>query len=147
MPRRREAHRGPPTLCTPEMRGKICKLVNAGAPLPYACEAAGMSWNTVKVWLRRGRAGEEPYATFVQEWKAAKAAWVAGSVLRVTKAGERNWKAAAWLLERRVPEFRPPTKHEHTHKGRVAVDLAAMSTADLQRELAESKDGGDDDEA
>lgn len=142
------SERGAPTLCTPELTKRICDFVQAGAPLPHACAAAGISWNTVKVWLRRGKAGEEPYATFRREWKIAKGKWVAGSVLRVTKAADRSWQAAAWLLERRVPEFRRPTQHEHTHKGRVAVDLQGKSTAELEAELGAKDDDdqeGDDD--
>lgn len=106
-----------PTRLTPDVQTQICNYCAAGAPLPYACSAAGIPWPTCKVWLKRGRAGEQPYAAFVAAWQRAKAAWVAGSVLRVTKAADKDWRAAAWLLERRVAEFQPRAKHQMEHSG------------------------------
>lgn len=103
---------GKPTRLTPAIQDAICALVNAGAPLPHAARACGVPWPTVKDWLKKGRAGKQPYADFVAAWQQAKARWVAGAVMRVTKASDKNWKAAAWLLERRVKAFRPPQRHE-----------------------------------
>lgn len=115
---------GPPTRLTPETQQRICGFVQAGAPLPYACVAAGIPWRTCKQWLQRGRRGEQPYAAFVDAWHAAKATWVAASVMRVTAAGAKDWKATAWLLERRVPGFRPPSKHEVSGPGGGPIEVA-----------------------
>lgn len=115
-----------PTKLTPETQAKIAGYVNAGAPIPSACAAASVSWNTVKVWLARGKLGEQPYADFVDAMEQAKGRWVAGSVMRITKAGDSDWKAAAWLLERRAAEdFRLQTKVDAdvSHSGVPAITV------------------------
>jgi hypothetical protein len=109
------------TSLTIDIQTRICQLVNGGSPIPQACKAAGVSWNTAKVWLAKGREGKRPYVDFYNAVEQAQAAWVCASTLRVTKAGAKDWKASAWLLERRVESFRPPAKVEHTHD--LAKDL------------------------
>lgn len=98
-----------PTKLTPELQNTIARYVNAGANVPRACVAAGLSWNTAKEWLARGRAGDEPYADFVHAIEQAKAAWAVGIAMRITSAGKQDWKADAWAAERRLKEYAPPT--------------------------------------
>lgn len=128
----------PPTILTPEVQTRICALVNGGAPIPLACKSAGISWNTVKDWLKKGREGIEPYAAFNTACQQAKASWACAAVLRVTKAGAKDWKASAWLLERRVKEFSPPARLELTGKNGGAIQVQAMPTR--EQALAELRE-------
>ena len=119
---------GKPTKLTPEIQTKVAGYVNAGAPIPMACTAAGLSWNTAKEWLARGRRGEQPYDEFVAAMAEAKARWVAGSTMRITKASQKDWKAAAWLLERRAPKhFAPKVIAERTQAPRDVPDPSASA--------------------
>lgn len=114
------------TSYTPEIGDRIAKLVNAGAPIPRACEASHVSWNTAKTWIKRGRDGIEPYTSFVTLIEEAKAAWVCGATMRITKASEKDWKAAAWLLERReARHFGTKAKVDATiqHSGSMAIQF------------------------
>lgn len=98
------------TKLTTDLQTMICGYVNAGASIPDACKAAGVSWNTAKDWLKYGREGRKPYADFVEAVERSKAAWKVGSVAVITKHGRKDWRASAWLLERRDPAFAPPTQ-------------------------------------
>ncbi len=96
----------PETLCTPELTQAVSLLVAAGAPLPHACPAAGVSWDTAKEWLKPEQACREPYKTFVAAMEKARASHAVGCVMRITKAGRNGaWKADMAILERRHPEF------------------------------------------
>lgn len=106
---------GRKTVLDADVQKRIATLVNAGAPLPMACEASGVSWNTAKGWMRRGRDGEKPFSDFVDAIAEAKAAFVCGSAMRITKAADKDWKAAAWLLERRSDHFVPKSKQQNEH--------------------------------
>ena len=123
---------GRKTRLTEQVQREICGHVNAGAPIPYAANASGVPWPTVRDWLKKGRAGEQPYADFVAAIKEAKAKWVTGAVRRVNRAGKKNWKADAWMLERRVKAFRPPQRVEQK------IDMNVSST-DLREALERAK--------
>lgn len=121
----------PKTRLTPEVQKRICGYVNAGAPIPHACEAAGIPWYTCKDWLKKGRARKKPYAAFVEAIDQAKGMWVAGASMRITKAAADDWRAAAWMLERRVEEFRPPlqqTELTATLGGKLEVTTTAKAS-------------------
>lgn len=95
-----------PTKLTPELHQSICNLVAAGAPLPLACPAAGVSWNTAKEWFKPEYAEREPYASLVLGVEKAKAAHAIGCQMRITRAGKNgSWKADLAILQRRHPEF------------------------------------------
>lgn len=116
-----------------DIQKRICALVNGGAPLTTACVASGVSWNTAKVWMSKGRKGLEPYAEFVSAVKQAKAAWACAATMRITKAGQEDWRASAWLLERRMKEFARPSKVELSGNVNVAGE------AELREALERAK--------
>jgi len=122
IPERRKG--GRPTTFHPAIQTGIVSLVGAGVPLRTAATAVGLPWSTAKLWIDRGRAGEEPYAGFVAAIEQSRAGFVAATVEGILRASRTDWKAAAWLLERRSPQFNPKTKVETTHKGEgVRVEL------------------------
>lgn len=129
------------TRCTPEQTEQVCKYVAGGASIPDACEMAGLSWNVAKEWRVKGRAGKEPFAHFYEQTEKAKATWRAVAAMRVSAAGKKDWRASAWLLERRSAQYRPPQRVEHTGKDggpmqyqELAAKAASMSMAELERE-------------
>lgn len=100
--------------CTPELTAQIAKIVAMGATIPHACAACNVSWNTAKAWMTPEMSSREPYASFVEAMDLAKGRWAAGAAVEITKAGkEGEWKALAWMLERRNPtEFGATSKVE-----------------------------------
>ena len=137
---------GPPLGLTPEIQASICDLIKAGAPVPSAAAACGVLWETCKKWLAKGRKGREPYAAFVAEVERSKGVFVAGRALTVQKAGDSDWKAAAWLLERRCREFSLLRKTEITGRdgGPVQVEDVDRGLAAKLAAFAGDEEPGDD---
>lgn len=84
----------------------ILKAVADGLPNETAARLAGIAERTLYHWLRRGRAGEEPFFQFFHELKKQQAQAVSDAVGVIRAAAKRGqWKAAAWWLERRHPDL------------------------------------------
>lgn len=69
------------TFFTPETRGELLAQIRSGMGYGAACESIGLSVNTGKGWLRRGR--QEPdteYGTFAQAVDAAREAAAAAEM-------------------------------------------------------------------
>lgn len=97
---------------TPEIGERIVTLVRGGAPLPSAGLATGIQWSTVSNWLERGRRGDAPYAAFVAMLEKARGGFVTDSLDTIASAGTTDWKASAWILERRDKRFQIRTREE-----------------------------------
>jgi hypothetical protein len=102
-------HRGgavgrPPGL-TPEVETRIVAAVGAGAHLSVAARAAGVSRQTLHRWRTRGAAeAEGPYHELANALERAEAEAELRQVALIARAGQSEWRAAAWLLSRRAPE-------------------------------------------
>jgi hypothetical protein len=64
---------GRTTLLSPEVLAAVVATIEAGAFDWVAAEAAGIGRRTFYDWLRRGEAGEEPYAEFLVAVRRARA--------------------------------------------------------------------------
>lgn len=88
--------------------------IRAGNRVSAAAMYAGISTTSVHEWLRRGegrdaRAATEPYVSFAREVRQARAHAEVAAVAAIRRAMPRNWRAAAWWLERARPaEWRRP---------------------------------------
>jgi len=90
--------RGRPTKFTPATVGKFCRAVADGLPYKSAAAAAGISHETVCQWQR-----QFPEFSDAVQLALAKAEVALVRLIR-RAAAKGNWKASAWLLERRYPE-------------------------------------------
>lgn len=92
----------------------IVRDVERGLFPTQAAAARGVPAATLAEWLDLGRAGREPYATFASDVDAAEANAALKLIVAVTEAASRrpslggDWKAAAWLLERKYPALFGP---------------------------------------
>src|ERR1700722_16065500 len=59
---------------TPELHAKFVELAGEGLPHKVICPLVGITKETFENWRDRAHSGEEPYATFLQEVDAARAA-------------------------------------------------------------------------
>jgi len=78
---------------TPETKQIILDKIANGAPYTLAAQAAGVSDRTVRHW----RANDADFAAAVDTARAWHLAQMAGYI---SEAAPRDWKAAAWILER-----------------------------------------------
>lgn len=88
------------TKLTPELQEKIIKYIKGGNYIVIACQAVGISEVTYYDWIKRGKAGEEPFLKFLKSIKKAKAEAEIKYVSIVQNVANRSWQAAAWWLER-----------------------------------------------
>jgi len=75
----------------------VCAALEEGASYELAAAAAGISYSTLNRW----RKDDEAFATNIAtaESRAARR-WLG----QIDQAASKDWRAAAWLLERRYPE-------------------------------------------
>ena len=89
---------------TPVMRIAIEAFIKAGGGRRKAAEFVGIS-------LERLVAEEKKSEKFAQRLASAQATSYKTHLANVSGAGEDDWRASAWLLERMFPdEFGPPTR-------------------------------------
>lgn len=100
---------GRKTILTNEVADAIVTSLRIGAFKKHAANAAGVSEATLRIWLERGAAGEEPYATFADNCEQAIAQDALRNQAAISRAAtgkaEGDWKAAAWNLEKKFPKL------------------------------------------
>lgn len=96
----------------------LTDALRGGSDLDTACHFAGLSSQQVLKWLEIGKneservangypptAGLNAYTSLWEDLKKARADAIVRNVTYVQKAAsDGNWQAAAWWLERTVPE-------------------------------------------
>lgn len=109
--------RGRPLKLTPETTEKVVQGILAGVSLALASEAAGIANSTRMYWEKRGRAeqqrllngdrarpAEKIYLDFLEATTRARARSLVRLTTQISLAAKRDWRAAAWMAERRFPE-------------------------------------------
>lgn len=161
--------RGRPTKITEELVKTITEYIKAGNYPEVAASLAGVSRATFYNWLKKGHEHKTGiHHDFLDSIKEAEDYAEAAGVERIRKAGEKNWTALAWWLERKHPERwgrRSDLKLEHSggvtqnhggvvdvqHKLRIPDDPdirrkardVIKSIRTSQMESGESGDGGE----
>lgn len=108
---------GRKTKLTNDVVATIVQALERGVTYEVAALAAGIDKSTLHDWRRKGAADLEagkatPFAHLVDELTRATAEAEVGLVRVIRSHAMMDWKAAAWLLERRAPErwARPDSK-------------------------------------
>ena len=129
----------------PEKFELLLQAKRLGMPDKYACQYAGMTYDTLNDTRNKGKrdleAGEEEtaYAKFFLDYKKALSDFVAYHLNEITKAAKRSWQASAWLLERLSPEeFGPKQEVKANVEGITVVN-------DVPREEVRTIGDGEDD--
>ncbi len=96
-----------PTKFTPETVDRLLKAIRVGLPYHLAAEAAGISETVFHEWQRgdlpRG-ADKQLKAQFPEALTRAKGESALRLMALVSTAAPDDWRAAAWILERRFPK-------------------------------------------
>lgn len=97
--------RGRPTKLTREVEDQLVRAISAGAYIETAAAFVGISKVSFYDWMRRGaRAKSGRYKAFSERIKKAMAESEMRSIMAIQRAGDINWQAHAWYLERKYPE-------------------------------------------
>lgn len=134
------------TVLTKERRQRIVEGIEKGFTRSLAARYAGISESTLYKWLADGRERKTPAATELAEAVTrAELASIAKHVGNIENAGSGDWRASAWLLERRHRDEFGKTVVEQRHTnadgtgpvevgGRVSVALDPSALAVLSAE-------------
>jgi hypothetical protein len=134
-----------PRKLTDEVAARLVEAFELGASQIDACRYAGISDETLRLWLEAGRRelavlvgrGIDPIADdpalvprlarLVLCIDVALGEFAMEGLRKITRAGGTDWRAAAWLLERRLPDqWGKREKVDHTHVLMVEVERVAQ---------------------
>ncbi|MEX2139675.1 MAG: hypothetical protein WD894_10465 [Pirellulales bacterium] len=88
---------GRPPLFDHVRRAQVCAMVRTGCSLRNAAQNAGVNMASIYYACRTDD-------TFAEQLRAAEQHRDLGGVRRINNAGEKSWRAAAWILERASPK-------------------------------------------
>lgn len=136
---------GRPTKLTAEVAKKITWALRLGNFRKTAAAYAGVSERTLTEWLSRGaRERSGPYADFYAEVTEAEQAAEVRALGAIQQAAQRDWRAAAWFLERKHPDrycVKSAVLLGHRLKVEGDVNLQELSDEELQAKLLEGIEG------
>jgi hypothetical protein len=117
-------HIGRPSSFTATKATRIVEAIRRGIPFKLAASAGGVSYNTFVRWRNEGTRPDAPrqLREFCNQVRTAESEAAQRFLGLIETAAERNWQAAAWMLERRHPELfgrsaEPPSR------GMMDIDL------------------------
>jgi hypothetical protein len=108
---------GRPTLLNPTRQAALLEAIEQGMPLKQAAAIAGMSYDTLNAWQKRGEneSAPEQFRQFCQLLRHSQAVAMQVHLSSICDSAKRDWRAAAWMLERRFPEdFARQQQLEHS---------------------------------
>lgn len=121
--------------------GRLVAALRKGATVAIAAQFAGIGESTAYEWRARGRAGDPFYRKFAEDWDEAVSGGAIELLEHVRVAGDDgDWRAAAWLLERRHPSQYGKQVIEHARAPESDVDPDAIEE-EIRALLAEGSDG------
>ncbi|MGB7901440.1 MAG: hypothetical protein WCG09_03245 [Halobacteriota archaeon] len=85
---------------------KLIEALRSGAYRIEACRAAGIHYNTLLAWEKKGESESSgEYVEFLEALRMAEAEAVITNVEVINKAAQNgDWRAAAWFLEHKYPD-------------------------------------------
>jgi transposase len=94
------------TKLTKKTKDIICAVVSRGMTIDTAADAAGITKTTIMNWLNRGeKARKGIYFDFFVDFKKARVLFEDSNLKKIDScADDGTWQAAAWRLERAMPE-------------------------------------------
>ncbi|MBF0607433.1 MAG: hypothetical protein SFH39_00965 [Candidatus Magnetobacterium sp. LHC-1] len=88
-----------------EIVDSLANFLRLGADKKTACESCGIHYDTFRRWMQKGE--KEKTGIYRNLYNVIKKA-LADNEIRliaiIQKAAEVDWKAAAWMLERKYPD-------------------------------------------
>jgi hypothetical protein len=116
-----------PTKLTPEAQQTLVRAIGLGATLTAACQAAGISLQTLYNWEDKAAERKQPYLALFEALQKAEGERQMRWLARIEKAAsEGAWQASAWKLERIYSD-----QYALKSKVEVTVNVADLSDEDL----------------
>ena len=88
-----------------KLSDEICNDIKAGVPIVHAAISHGISQSTFYDRYNKGKKAKKgKFRDFYDDVEEAKSVAITLRARRIYKAGQANWQADAWWLERVDPE-------------------------------------------
>ena len=114
-------------------RDAVLELVRQGCTHKVAALRAGISESTFYTWIAKGKVARSGiYREFVNDLELAEAVAEGTLTLQMRAHAAREWRATAWMLERRFPETWKERK-EIAVEQEIPEDRAACFAARVRR--------------
>lgn len=122
------------TKLTDELCDEICNDIKAGVPIRHAAISHGITEVTFYNWYNAGKEAKSGNKKkFYDKVEEAKSVAITLRARRIYKAGESNWQADAWWLERVDPDN---FGRKDTHK----IDMDARADVNAQVSMRDATD-------
>ena len=136
--------KGRPSKFTKARRERIVKAIAAGCTYEMAADYAGISRTTLWGWLRKGEDSKnKSYCTFLNDVKSAEVEGAMVHLGTITAASSKDWKASAWMLERRhgYSKDRPQQTQEEPPQDipENTLELLREQAVDLKRGMVKAE--------
>lgn len=135
-----------PTTLSKLTAKRLCAILSEGNTIETACAACGISGRSFHNWMERGgREKTGPYFQFFQSATRARARAKQRYTKLITRAATRDWKAAAWLLERMFPQEYGRSTREDKEGTKLnpitppSIRITMLSDAESKKMLAEAR--------
>lgn len=159
-----------PSKLTPETHRRLLLSLKHGNFRETAAADAGIDARTLRSWMKQAAEiadrvldenGELPpdaeltdheraVMSLASDVQAAEAEMQTRALLKINKAADTDWRAAAWTLERRFPkQFGQKAEIEHTGKdgGPLQASVVVLPPIEPPDPEQPPADGGEDGEA
>jgi len=103
-----------------------------------SARAAGVNPRTLYSWLEKAKNGVAGYDEIADVLENRRAEGQAALVQRIDKASDKDWKAAAWILERRH-NTEWGNKNSVNLTGNLGLQVGQMSEEELESAIAEAE--------
>ncbi len=136
----RQRTRGRPCGLTEERQAILLSAIKKGLPLKDAASIAGISYASLNRWQNKGEEEDAPpeFRNFCNHLREAQSVAVDTLLSQITNAARKDWKAAAWILERRHPEAWGRTQRlEHAGPGGLPIATVALSPSEARQYISD----------
>lgn len=142
---------GRPSKFNPQVQVKICRALRNGHYLETAARLAGICYDTLREWVKRGEGGDPEFSEFAADIKKAIASSESELLQQIFEAArdKSTWQAGAWILERRFPDRwgkqRSDAAQAQQAMGRYLDEIldrvSPTAKAEFERAAIERRDG------
>ena len=134
----KEGRRGKtPVHFTQENQDAAIGYLEKGYTRLYSSLLIGANEQLVTRWAVQGERGDEKYVAFYDRVVAAEKKSQAGLIDQIKVHADKDWRAAAWLLERRFDGFK--LKSRTSQDAQNAIDAITIKKAEAELEYTEAK--------
>ena len=85
-------------------RQRILGAIRDGQARKTAAEVAGVEYETLRRWLRRGEKGEEPYCSFCVDFQRAESEFLERGIKLAWKLADSDYRDLIDMAGRRFPQ-------------------------------------------